>query len=354
MIFHLLPNGQGGEVLAAFCDEENSFPFYRAGYDMFATLGCNLKDLDVNFIDGSFESRENMFHPVLVDSLRQADRVHQSRRHFDWLTIRSGILRGAEFLGVGSTRSLREKALQVAILVYGIQVAQMRGEVWNDIFDIYAHISLIRFESSVGIVYNPYVAASSSVPRGSSTSLAIPPMLSKMQAIWAATDDDWNQESEASLSKVDTDSDDVDSARAACAFDVGSGAPMFLLEVGDIVFTMCENPDGIVLKWYTGPPNDATSRAMPPWPASKARQPVDFNLGACTAVFVFHGRAWSRALESYVDMQFQTVRLHHPDTGEEGYVNIWCSHGMHGEPGGVRYARVFASHDFNLFKCRAK
>ena len=347
MIFHLLPNGQGGEVLAAFCDEENSFPFNRSGYDMFATLGCNLKDLDVNFVDGSFESRENMFHPVMVESLRQADNFHQSRRHFDLLTIRSGILRGGEFLGVGSTRSLREKALQVAILVYGVQVVQIQGKAWSDIFDIYAQISLIRFESGVGVVYNPYMAASSSVPQGSSTSLTIPPMLSKMQSIW-------NEESEESLSKVHTDSADEDSARAACAFHMGSGAPRFLIEVGDLVFTMSENPDGIVLKWYTGPPNDATTRAMSPWPASKSRQPVDFNLGPCTAVYHFHGRAWSQALQSYVEMEFQTVLLHHPQTGEKGYVNIWCSHGMHGQPGGVRYARVFSPHDFNLLRCRAK
>ena len=54
MIFHLLPNGQGGEVLAAFCDEESSSPFNRSAQDMQATLGCNLKDLDANFVDCSF------------------------------------------------------------------------------------------------------------------------------------------------------------------------------------------------------------------------------------------------------------------------------------------------------------
>ena len=338
-MFHMLPNGQGGQVLAAFCDEENSFPFNRSGHDMLATLGCNLKDLDVNFLDGSFDSRAHMFHPVMIDSLRQADHVHQSRGHFDCLTIRSGVLQGAEVLGVGSTRTLRDKALQVAILVYGVQVVQVQGKEWDDIYDIYAQISIIPFESSVGVVYNPYMAASSPVPRGSSRSLAIPPMLSKMQAIWGAPDED---------------SDAEDSARAACALDMGSGAPKFLLEVGDIIFTMSENPDGIVLKWYTGPPNDATTRAMSPWPASKSRQPVDFNLGPCTAVFDFHGRAWSQALQSYVDMEFQTVLLRHPRTGEQGYVNIWCSHGMHGQPGGVRYARVYSSLDFNLLKCRAK
>ena len=66
MIFHLLPNGQGGEVLAAFCDEESSSPFNRSAQDMQATLGCNLKDLDANFVDCSFGSRASMFSDLLA------------------------------------------------------------------------------------------------------------------------------------------------------------------------------------------------------------------------------------------------------------------------------------------------
>ena len=64
----------------------------------------------------------------------------------------------------------------------------------------------------------------------------------------------------------------------------------------------------------------------------------------------FQCRAWSRAQHCYVDMQYQTVCLHHPDTGDEGYVNIWCSHDMLGEPCGVRYATVASSRPYSLWK----
>ena len=118
MIFHLLPNGQGGEVLASFCDEESSSPFNRSAQDMQSTMGCALQDLDANFVEGSFGMRVHTFPLLLIESLRQADGLHQSRHHFAWLKVRSGIMEGAEVLGVGSTRQRRERALQVALLVY--------------------------------------------------------------------------------------------------------------------------------------------------------------------------------------------------------------------------------------------
>ena len=339
MLFHLLPNGQGGEVLASFCDVENSSPFNRSAQDMQATLGCNLKDLDANFVDGSFGSRAHMFPALLIESLRQADGRHKDRHHFDWLKVRSGILQGAEVLGVGSTRKRRERALQVALLVYGLQVAQLKNDAsWNGVCENYVHISLIRFQCSV--------VASSPPPVAPSTSAAIPSMPSRWQGVWAAPAENVGLATEAWLSKVDLDSDNVHSASAA----YGSGAPMFPIEVGDSVITKPENPEGIVLKWYTGPPNDSTSCAMPSWPKCKSPQPLGFNLGKCTAVDVFQCREWSRAQHCYVDMQYQTVCLHHPDTGDEGYVNIWCSHDMLGEPCGVRYATVASSRPYSLWK----
>ena len=178
MIFHLLPNGQGGEVLASFCDEESSSPFNRSAQDMQSTLGCALKDLDANSVDGSFGSRAHTFPPLLIESLRQADGLHQSRYHFAWLKVRSGILEGAEVLGVGSTRKRRERALQVALLVYGLQVAKMQGAAWNDIFDLYAHISLLRFQGPV--------VAPSAAPGASSASAASPSMPRQLQGVWAA------------------------------------------------------------------------------------------------------------------------------------------------------------------------
>ena len=142
MIFHLLPNGQGGEVLASFCDEESSSPFNRSAQDMQATLGCNLKDLDAKFVDCSFGSRAPRFSDLLIESLRQADGGHERRHHFDWLEVRSGILEGAEVIGVGSSKKRRERALQVALLMYGLHTAQLQGAAWDDIFVFYAHISL--------------------------------------------------------------------------------------------------------------------------------------------------------------------------------------------------------------------
>ena len=347
MIFHLLPNGQGGEVLAAFCDDESSSPFNRSAQDMQATLGCNLKDLDAKFVDCSFGSRAPRFSDLLIESLRQADGGHERRYHFDWLEVRSGILEGAEVLGVGTTKKRRERALQVALLMYGLHVAQLQGAAWNDIFVFYAHISLIRFQCSV--------VPSSLAPGASSGSAAIPSMPSQLQGVWAEPAENVTLATEAWLSKADSVSDNVDSASGA-AYDVtaGSGAPMFPIEVGDIVFTRSHNPHGIVLKWYTGPPNDSGSRAMPRWPDWKSSQPPGHNLGACTAVSVFDGRAWCHAQQCYVRMQYQTVCLPHPVTGEEGYVNIWCSHGKHLEPGGVRYAAVVPSGRYNFRKCPRK
>ena len=89
---------------------------------------------------------------------------------------------------------------------------------------------------------------------------------------------------------------------------------------------------------------------MPRWPDWKSPQPAGHNLGACTAVSVFDGRAWCHAQKCYVRMQYQTVCLPHPVTGEEGYVNIWCSHGKHLEPGGVRYAAVVPARRFTFWK----